>query len=208
MPALRVCVGTHMHEPFRTGTKEPLARGVVPMPSTIRRATGIPCQRTYTMNIKHLITLFAFTAAGALQAQTVDVKDAWARATVQGQKASGAFMKLTAKQATRLVSVSSPVAGIVEVHEMKMEGDVMKMRAITGLDLPPGQTVELKPGGYHVMLLDLKTALRADQTIPVTLLFKNAQGQESRQELLVPVRAMGAAQGGHQGGHQGHGSKH
>ncbi|EYC52710.1 hypothetical protein AZ34_17655 [Hylemonella gracilis str. Niagara R] len=160
------------------------------------------------MNIKHLITLFAFTAAGALQAQTVDVKDAWARATVQGQKASGAFMKLTAKQATRLVSVSSPVAGIVEVHEMKMEGDVMKMRAITGLDLPPGQTVELKPGGYHVMLLDLKTALRADQTIPVTLLFKNAQGQESRQELLVPVRAMGAAQGGHQGGHQGHGSKH
>lgn len=161
------------------------------------------------MNIKHLIALVAFTAAGALQAQTVDVQEPWARATVQGQKASGAFMKLTAKQGTRLVGASSPVAGVVEVHEMKMEGDVMKMRATTGLDLPAGQTVELKPGGYHVMLMDLKTALRADQTIPVTLLFKNAQGQESRQELQVPVRAMGAAQGGHQqGGHQGHGSKH
>ncbi|EGI75882.1 copper chaperone PCu(A)C [Hylemonella gracilis] len=164
------------------------------------------------MNIKHLIALLAFTAAGTLQAQTVEVKDAWARATVQGQKASGAFMKLTAKEGTRLVGVSSPVAGVVEVHEMKMEGDVMKMRAIPGLDLPAGQTVELKPGGYHVMLLDLKSALRADQSIPVTLLFKNAQGKESRQELQVPVRAMAAAagaQGGHQdGGHSEHGGKH
>jgi copper(I)-binding protein len=160
------------------------------------------------MNIKHLIALVAFATAGALQAQTVDVQEAWARATVQGQKASGAFMKLTAKEGTRLVGASSPVAGVVEVHEMKMEGDVMKMRAVTGLDLPAGRTVELKPGGYHVMLMDLKTALPANQAIPVTLLFKNAQGKESRQELQVPVRAMGAAQSGHQGGHQGHGSKH
>jgi copper(I)-binding protein len=161
------------------------------------------------MNIKHLIALVAFTTAGALQAQTVDVQEAWARATVQGQKASGAFMKLTAKEGTRLVGVVSPVAGVAEVHEMKMEGDVMKMRAVTGLDLPAGQTVELTPGGYHVMLMDLKAALRANQSIPVTLLFKNAQGKESRQELQVPVRAMGAAQGGHQqGSHQGHGSKH
>jgi copper(I)-binding protein len=161
------------------------------------------------MNIKHLIALVAFTTAGALQAQAVDVQEAWARATVQGQKASGAFMKLTAKEGTRLVGVVSPVAGVAEVHEMKMEGDVMKMRAVTGLDLPAGQTVELTPGGYHVMLMDLKAALRANQSIPVTLLFKNAQGKESRQELQVPVRAMGAAQGGHQqGSHQGHGSKH
>jgi copper(I)-binding protein len=160
------------------------------------------------MNIKHLIALVAFAAAGALQAQTVDVQEAWARATVQGQKASGAFMKITAKEGTRLVGAISPVAGVVEVHEMKMEGDVMKMRAVAGLDLPAGQTVELKPGGYHVMLMDLKSALRPDQNIPVTLLFKNAQGKESRQELQVPVRAMGAAQGHQQGSHQGHGSKH
>ncbi|MFO6420630.1 copper chaperone PCu(A)C [Hylemonella sp. W303a] len=159
------------------------------------------------MNIKQLIALVAIAASGVLHAQTVDVKDAWARATVQGQKASGAFMKLTAKEGTRLVGAVSPVAGVVEVHEMKMEGDVMKMRAIAGLDLPAGQTVELKPGGYHVMLMDLKSALRADQTIPVTLLFKNAQGKESRQELQVPVRAMTPG-GAMQGGHQGHGGKH
>ncbi|QBK03661.1 copper chaperone PCu(A)C [Hylemonella gracilis] len=151
------------------------------------------------MNIKHLIAFVALAAAGAVQAQTVDVQEAWARATVQGQKSSGAFMKLTAKEGMRLVGVTTPVAGVAEVHEMKMEGDVMKMRAIAGLDLPAGQTVELKPGGYHVMLMDLKGALRADQNIPVTLLFKNAQGKESRQELQIPVRAMtmGASPSGH-----------
>ncbi|MDO8699052.1 MAG: copper chaperone PCu(A)C, partial [Rhodoferax sp.] len=86
-------------------------------------------------------------------AQTVHVKDAWARATGQGQTATGAFMKLTAKDGAKLVSVSSPVAGVVEVHEMNMEGDVMKMRAVQGgLELPAGKAVELKPGGYHVML--------------------------------------------------------
>ncbi|MEI8157805.1 MAG: copper chaperone PCu(A)C, partial [Burkholderiales bacterium] len=105
------------------------------------------------MKLKTLAAVFALSS-GALFAQTVDVKDAWARATVPGQKATGAFMKLTAKEGTKLVAISSPVAGVGEVHEMKMEGDVMKMRAVTGgLDLPAGKAVELKPGGYHVMLM-------------------------------------------------------
>ncbi len=129
-------------------------------------------------------------AATSVQAQTVEVRDAWARSTVQGQKASGAFMKLTAKEGTRLVGVSSPVAGITEVHEMKMEGDVMKMRAVSALELPAGKTVELKPGGYHVMLMDLKTALKKDSTIPLTLLFKDAKGVESKVEVQLPVRGM------------------
>lgn len=136
----------------------------------------------------------------AAHAQTVEVKDAWARSTVPGQKASGAFMKLTAREGTRLVGASSPVAGVTEVHEMKMEGDVMRMRAIAGLDLPAGQTVELKPGGYHVMLLDLKTALRKDSSIPLTLVFKDAKGVESKVELSLPVLSMApgsAAHGGH-----------
>ncbi len=120
-------------------------------------------------------------------AQTVDVQGAWARGTVQGQKATGAFMVLTAKESTRLVGVASPVAGVAEVHEMAMEGDVMKMRAIAGLDLPAGKAVELKPGGYHVMLMDLKLPLQKDTTIPVTLMFKNAKGVETKAELKVPV---------------------
>ena len=123
-------------------------------------------------------------------AQPVAVADAWARATVTGQKASGVFMKLTAAQATRLVGASSPVAGVVEVHEMKMEKDVMKMAAIAELDLPAGKTVELKPGGYHVMLMDLKNPLADKSNIPLTLTFEDAKGQKSQQVLQVPVRAM------------------
>jgi len=122
------------------------------------------------------------------QAQTLEVKNAWARATVQGQKATGAFMTITSREAGKLVSVSSPVAGVVEVHEMKMEGDVMKMRALDGgLDLPAGKAVELKPGGYHVMLMDLKLPLLKDTTIPMTLVFKDGKGKESQTEVKLPV---------------------
>jgi periplasmic copper chaperone A len=121
------------------------------------------------------------------QAQGVQIRDAWARSTVPGQKGSGAFMKITAKEGTRLTGVSSPVAGVAEVHEMKMEGDVMKMRAVPVLDIPAGGTVELKPGGYHLMLMDLKQALPVGSTVPVTLIFKDGKGAESRVEVKLPV---------------------
>jgi copper(I)-binding protein len=135
-------------------------------------------------------TLLA-SLSSSLWAQTVEVKDAWARATVQGQKASGAFMKLTAKEGATLVGVSSPVAGVAEVHEMKMDGDVMRMRALdAGLALPAGKAVELKPGGYHVMLMDLKLPLQKDTSIPVTLTFKDTKGALTKQELKVPVSTM------------------
>jgi copper(I)-binding protein len=159
----------------------------------------------FTMTRTSLALFLAACLMGAaVHAQTVEVKDAWARTTVPGQKASGAFMKLTAKEGTRLVGASSPVAGVTEVHEMKMEGDIMRMRAVAGLDLPAGQTVELKPGGYHVMLLDLKVALRKDSSIPLTLVFKNARGVENKVEVSLPVLSMapGAAMG------HGHGMKH
>ena len=149
--------------------------------------------------------LLAACLSTSLWAQTVEVKNAWARATVQGQKASGAFMTLTAKDGAKLVSASSPVAGVTEVHEMKMEGDIMKMRAVPALDLPAGKAVELKPGGYHVMLLDLKLPLQKDTTIPLTLVFKDAKGVESKSELKVPVSqtAPAGASMAH-GGHDAH----
>lgn len=125
---------------------------------------------------------------GAAQAQSVEVKDAWIRTSVQGQMSTGAFMKITARENMKLVSVSTPVAGVAEVHEMKMEGDVMKMRAVKGgLDLPAGKTVELSPGGYHLMVMDLKAALPKGSTVPFTLVFKDAKGVESKVELKVPV---------------------
>lgn len=131
--------------------------------------------------------LFAGLATSAL-AQNVDIKNGWVRTSVQGQTATGAFMTITAPQDMRLVGVLSPVAGVAEVHEMKMDGGVMKMRAVEGgLALPAGKAVELKPGGYHLMLMDLKAALPKDSTVPVTLVLKDAKGAESRVELKLPV---------------------
>jgi hypothetical protein len=134
--------------------------------------------------ITALLTGFAPSAF----AQTVDVKNAWVRTSVQGQSATGAFMTLTAREDTRLIGITSPVAGVAELHEMKLDNGVMKMRAVAdGLALPAGKAVELKPGGYHVMLMDLKAALPKDSTVPVTLLFKDAKGVQSRVELKLPV---------------------
>jgi copper(I)-binding protein len=135
-----------------------------------------------------LAALMAAAVSTSAVAQSVEVKDPWVRAAVPGQTGTGAFMKITATNGARLVSASSPVAGVTEVHEMKMEGNVMKMRALEGgLELPAGKTVELKPGGYHVMLMDLKGPLARDSTVPLTLVFKDAKGVESRIELKVPV---------------------
>ena len=142
------------------------------------------------MKTTHLLPMAALAAclSFSAQAQTVEIKDAWIRTSVQGQTATGAFMKITAKEGTRLVSVASPVAGVAEVHEMKMDGGVMTMRAVTGgLELPVGKLVELKPGGFHVMLMDLKAALPKDSTVPMTLTFKDAMGVERKVELKVPV---------------------
>ena len=150
------------------------------------------------MKLKSLTTLALLAALTSItaitaNAQTPDpaiaIKDAWVRTTVPGQKATGAFMKITATEGTRLVGASTPVAGVAEVHVMKMDGDVMQMRALPGLELPAGKTVELKPGGFHVMLMDLKAALPKDSTVPLTLLFKDAKGLESKMELKLPVSA-------------------
>ena len=148
-----------------------------------------------------IIARWAAVAATLLStaalAQTVEVKDAWVRATVQGQKATGAFMQLTAKDKAQLVSVSSPVAGVAKVHAMKMDGDVMTMRAVQGgLDLPAGEAVDLKPGGFHVMLMDLKTPLVKGTTVPLTLVFKDSKGTQFKTELKVPV-SVAAPAGGH-----------
>ena len=118
----------------------------------------------------------------------VEVRDAWVRQTVPGQSGTGAFMKLTAPSGARLVGASTPAAGVAEVHEMKMEGDTMKMRAVTGgLELPPRQTVELKPSGLHVMLMDLKQPIAKGGSIPLTLRFEDAKGVKSSLQLDVPV---------------------
>lgn len=144
-------------------------------------------------------------AAGLAQAQNVEVKNAWVRASVPGQKATGGFMTLTAPEDLTLVGVRSPAAGTADVHEMKMEGDVMRMRALPSLDLPAGKAVELKPGGHHLMLQDLKQPLAKGSTVAVTLLLKNAKGEARQQTLQLPVAssAPGAAAPAGHGEHGG-----
>jgi copper(I)-binding protein len=163
--------------------------------SSVHHCLKESIQMTYPKFSTFSKTAMALSLASACivalaQSAPVKVEGAWARATVQGQKGTGAFMSLTAKDATQLVGVSTPVAGVAEVHEMKMEGDVMKMRALPLLDLPAGKKVDLKPGGYHIMMMDLKAPLAKDSTVPVTLLFKDAKGVESKLELKLPVATM------------------
>ena len=139
------------------------------------------------------LTLNLALACQTAWAQTT-VADPWIRGTVAQQKATGLFAKITSTQGARLVSVSTPVAGLVEIHEMSMAGDVMKMRALpTGLALPAGKVVELKPGGYHVMLMDLKQQLKAGDTVPVTLVLEGPDKKRETVEIKAPVKASAAA---------------
>jgi copper(I)-binding protein len=141
-----------------------------------------------------LLTASIHGAAAGTQALP-KVEGAWVRTAVAGQQGTGAFMKLTASEPMQLVGVSTPAAGIAEVHEMKIVGDVMKMRAVDVLDLPAGKTVELKPGGYHVMLMDLKQPLPSGTAVPLTLLLRNGKGVKSKLELKVPVAARAPGSG-------------
>jgi copper(I)-binding protein len=134
------------------------------------------------------------TSAAALPAfAQVAVSDAWVRGTVAGQGATGAFMQLRSPTDAALVAVASPVAKVVEIHEMKMDGGVMKMAAIDRLALPAGKAVELKPGGYHVMLMDLKQPLKAGDTVPVTLTFEDKAGRKTTVDVKAPVKPLTAA---------------
>lgn len=135
------------------------------------------------------------------------VEGAWVRSAVPGQAGTGAFMRITATQPMKLVAASTPAAGQAEVHEMKMDGDVMKMRPVEALDLPAGRTVELKPGGYHLMLTDLKETLKPGAKVPLTLVFRDASGVERKLQLQVPVATMAPSHSGmDMGAMSGHGS--
>lgn len=144
-------------------------------------------------------------SASTLWAQAVKVEDAWVRGTVATQKASGAFMRLTPQKDARLVAASSPVAGVVEIHEMAMENDIMKMRQIPGLDLAAGRTMELKPGGYHVMLMELKGQLKGGDVVPITLVFEDAAKKRFTQDITAPVTALGGGNGAMKHDMGGHG---
>jgi len=153
--------------------------------------------------MKRFTFLISLTLASLAASAQVTVSEPWVRAKVPQQKATGAFMKLQSTQDAKLISAKSPAAGIVEVHEMAMDGGVMKMRAIEGLALPTGTAVELKPGGYHVMLMDLKSQVKEGDAVPLTLTFETKDGKRQTLEVKATARTMRAPAQAPQGGHSG-----
>ena len=151
------------------------------------------------MNFIHRFLAAAALGAAALCAQAHDFKlgaiaigHPYARATAAGQQAGGGFLKLENKGGDdRLVSASAGVAGSVELHTMSMEGDVMRMRQVDSIALPAGKTVELKPGGLHIMFMGLKTPLKAGDSFPMTLKFEKAG------EVTVQVKVQAPGQATH-----------
>ena len=107
-------------------------------------------------------------AAASAQGQ-VEAHAAWIRGTVRGQTTAGAYMRLSSSQGASLVGAESPVAGSVELHDMKMDGNVMRMRAVASVKIPPGKTIEFKPGAHHMMLVGLKRPLSKGESVPIRL---------------------------------------
>lgn len=147
----------------------------------------------------------AAPAGGAtFKSGSLTIEGPWARATPGGAQVAGGFMKITnsGSATDRLIGGTVPFAGRFEVHEMAMDGGVMKMREVKGLEIKPGETVELKPGGYHVMFMDLKSGLKDGETVKGTLVFEKA-GKVDVEFRVGPVGG-GAPSGGSGGGHKHH----
>ena len=130
-----------------------------------------------------LMTPFAIFAS-------VTIDNSWIRATVPQQQSAGAFLQISTTEDTRLISISSPVAKAVEIHEMSMSKDFMKMRSIAYLDLPAGQSTRLESGGTHLMLLGLRQQMKKGNLVPVTLIFQNKNKKKETIKLNIPVEAI------------------
>lgn len=140
-----------------------------------------------TAHVMLTSVLLALSATTAF-AGDIEIKAPWVRGTVAGQTATGAFMEITSKSGASLVGAASPVAGVTEVHEMKMDDGVMKMRAVARLDLPAGKPVILGPGGYHVMLMNLKQMIKTGDSVPLTLQFEGKDRKVEMIEVVAEVR--------------------
>lgn len=142
-----------------------------------------------------ILGCFLTTLTGFVRSEVI-VTDAWVRATVPNQKATGAFMNLTSKEQCRLVSATSPLTGVVELHEMVMEDDTMKMREVKSIELSAGKPTDLVPGGYHIMLLDLKNQLKEGDSVTLQLVFEKQDGTKETAEVSAKVRALASNSAG------------
>ena len=142
--------------------------------------------------MKHLrLSVFICGSACLGATAEVAVKDAWVRGTVPAQSVTGAFMTLTSSADAKLVGVKTPIAMEAQIHESTMKGDVSHMHAVESVALPAGKPVQLKPGGYHVMLMGLSKAVTKAQKVPITLEIVEADGKRSKVEVQADVRPLG-----------------
>ncbi|RLJ67943.1 copper chaperone PCu(A)C [Sulfurisoma sediminicola] len=137
-----------------------------------------------------VVAVLLALSAGCAHAADIEVVAPWTRATVRLLKVSSAYMELRSAQGATLVGASSPVAGSVELHEMRMEGDLMKMRFVPRLPLPAGKSVALTPGGYHLMLYDLKQQLQEGTRVPIRLDFEISGGGRESLQIQAEVRPL------------------
>ena len=135
------------------------------------------------------VGLLSFAVVSQAMAQ-VSVKNAWVRATVGPQKTTGAFLQIETKNEVNLVKVESKAAGMVEIHEMQMDGGVMKMREVEKVNCPAGKVTELSPGGFHIMLMNLKKQAKEGYQIPLILSFEDRQGKKQVVSVNAIVKSM------------------
>ena len=145
--------------------------------------------RILLYKLASVATLAWVTMSAATAAESVRTMHAWVRATVPGQRVAGAYLDITAGAPAALVAVESSVAGQAQLHTMSMDGGVMKMRPVGSIDLPANQTVSLKPGGYHVMLMDIKRQLKAGERVPLKFTLQDRHGIKSTLAVDAEVRA-------------------
>jgi copper(I)-binding protein len=141
-------------------------------------------------SLRHVLVLAVASMGSAAALAQVSVSDPWIRATVPAQKTTGAFMQLRSPTPTRLVSAASPAAGRVEIHQMEMQGQTMRMHAVDGIALAAGQPLNLASGGYHIMLFDLKRQLKDGEQVPLELRFVGPDGKPANVIVQVPVKPL------------------
>jgi hypothetical protein len=152
-----------------------------------------PCSSDLSVSSVFQGLLLAFVVAlPSIARSEVTAKDAWVRGMVPAQTTTGAFVTLTSTVDAKLIGVSSPVAKMTGIHETKMTGGTNQMQEVEALELPAGKAVELKPGGHHVMLMDMPKAVKPGDTVPLVFTIEDRGGKRVRLEVKAEVRPLGA----------------
>lgn len=145
-----------------------------------------PFSKLFLQLISLAVTMFLLSACEVNN--HVAVIDAWARASVPGQSVGAAYMTFISADDSTFIRAETPIASSVEIHSMTMDNGVMKMRMLPEMPLKAGKEEKLAPGGFHLMLFDLKKQLKAGEKINLTLTFRDSSGKVTQQNVTLPIK--------------------